>query len=97
MKPALPFARRLARPLAPALALLALAAGVVSALHHHALDRSHDQCAVCSYGATPAVAAVAAATPGAPSFEITQLSPPAIATPPRRALGAALARAPPLA
>ncbi len=89
--------RRLATALAPALALLALAAGLVSGLHHHALDHGHDQCAVCSHGATPAVATVSAAAPGAPALQAGSASVPTARAPRPHALTPSLSRAPPLA
>ena len=51
------FARALARPLTPALALLLLGTLFAGSTHHHEGARSHETCAVCSVGHAPAHAA----------------------------------------
>jgi hypothetical protein len=89
--------RRLLAAIAPALAVLVLAAGLVSALHHHPNDRAHDQCAVCSFGATPAVTAAGSPQPGAPAFAIARLSAPVTRAPGARIVAPALSRGPPSA
>lgn len=89
--------RRLAARLAPVVALVALAAGVVSALHHHGPDRTHDQCAVCSHGNAPAIASISAAVPIVPRVHVALCESPPDAPRPQRADSAAHSRAPPLA
>jgi hypothetical protein len=89
--------RSLLTALAPALTVVVLAASLVSAFHHHPVDRGHDQCAICSFGATPAVATTAAPAPGAPAFAVQRLHSPATRAPHARSITAALSRGPPSA
>jgi hypothetical protein len=86
---------RLTTAIAPALALTAILAGVVSGLHHHALADSHGQCAVCSFGATPSTAAVADASPGSPDAPAGRCALPGLPAPRELAVAAAPSRAPP--
>jgi hypothetical protein len=85
----------MARFLAPLVALVALAAGIVGALHHHAPGRSHDQCAVCAHGTAPAVVAVVASAPGAPRAHPGRCVVAFAAAPRPRTASTALSRAPP--
>ena len=58
--------RRSTRWLGAPLALLLAVAVLVGAAHHHYGPQSHDPCAICTAGHTPAVAPTLAAAPSQP-------------------------------
>ena len=89
--------RRLAALLAPWLAMVALTGSLAGAAHHHADGGSHQQCAVCSHGAAPAITAIATALPSAPAAHVERSVLPATAAPRCPCRSTALSRAPPQA